>query len=475
MNRLMKSFISDNFLLENEFSQELYHSYAKTVPIIDYHNHLPVGEIADNREFENMTRLWLEGDHYKWRAMRSLGLEEKYITGSASDEEKFEKWAYTVPYTMRNPLYHWSHLELKRYFDIDQSLNERTAADIYKQCNSLLGSKDFFAQGLLKQMNVELLCTSDDPLDDLKEHQILARSDFGTSVLPTFRPDRFIDIEKAEFKNCIDQLAELTNTKIDDLDSLVASLRNRVSYFHDCGCRLADHGLPYAYAHPFSRAEVDGIIKKRLLNNRIDKEEELKFKSALLFYMGIIYAEFGWTSQLHLGPIRDTNKAMLDRIGINAGVDSIGDFPQAEHLANFLNHLNENDGLPKTIIYNSNPADNDIFATMTSNFSEEGIKTKVQFGAAWWFLDQMDGIENQIKSISNMGLLSCSVGMVTDSRSFVSFPRHEYYRRVLCGVFGNDIKKGLLPADLDWIGGLIKDICYRNAKEFFHFPEKKTP
>jgi len=466
----MKNFIDNNFLLETEFAQELYHEYAKDLPIIDYHNHLPPNEIAANRSFENMTKLWLEGDHYKWRAMRGLGIAEKYITGDSSDEEKFDKWASTVPYTLRNPLYHWSHLELQRYFGIEEILNPTTSSAIYNQCNELLKKPEFSTQGLLKSMNVEVICTTDDPLDDLSHHQKISNSEFETRVLPTFRPDRIIDIDKKDFVDYMENLSKITAIKIFNLESLLTAAKSRVDYFHENGCRLSDHGLPHAYGYDFDEKEADTILKNRLAEKTITEEEILKFKSAILFYLGTFYAEKKWTMQLHLGPLRDTNKTLLEKIGINAGVDSIGDFQHAIHLANFLNRLNEKGSLPKTILYNSNPADNEVFATMAGNFSEDGIKGKVQFGAAWWFLDQKEGITKQINSLSNMGLLSSSLGMLTDSRSFLSFPRHEYYRRILCNIFGNDIKNGELPNDIKWIGKIVQDICYNNAKDYFNFP-----
>ncbi|HMC02256.1 MAG TPA: glucuronate isomerase [Flavobacteriaceae bacterium] len=469
----MKNFIDDNFLLGTKYAQELYHDYAKNQPIIDYHNHLPSTEIANNRKFENLTKLWLDGDHYKWRAMRNLGIEEKFITGKSSYKEKFDKWAYTIPYTMRNPLYHWSHLELKRYFEIDESLNPESANKIYNLCNEKLNSPEFSSQGLLEKMNVEVICTTDDPLDDLTNHKKILNSASSIQVFPTFRPDSIINLEKIDFVDYINTLSKISKIDISDFESLLEAIKTRINYFHDYGCRLSDHGLPYAYGEDFTRKEIDLIFEKRITEKNISITEKLKFKSAILYYLGNFYAEKGWTMQLHLGPIRDTNKALLAKIGINAGVDSIGDFLQAEQLAKLLNRLNDKGRLPKTILYNSNPSDNDVFATMAGNFGEDGIKGKVQFGAAWWFLDQKEGIMNQINSLSNMGLLSSSLGMLTDSRSFLSFPRHEYYRRVLCNLFGNDIKNGELPNDIAWIGKLVSDICYNNAKSYFGFPKLK--
>ncbi len=466
----MKKFINDNFLLETDFAVELYHNYAKPQPIIDYHNHLLTNEIASNKSFDNMTEIWLKGDHYKWRAMRAFGIPEKHITGNSSNFEKFDKWAEVLPYTMRNPLFHWSQLELKRYFDVDEYLNPKTASAIYEHCNNLLQTPEYSTQGLLKRANAEILCSTDDPLSDLSHHQKIANSDFDIQVLPTFRPDGIINIEKSNFVDYINKLSKVTDINITDLTSLLEATKSRIDYFHKNGCRLSDHGLSHAYADKFTQKEINTILENRLANNNISATDIAKFKSAILFYLGKFYAEKDWTMQLHLGALRDANKGLLRKIGADVGVDSIGDYQQAEVLANFLNKLNENESLPKTILYNLNPGDNDVFATMAGNFSEDGIKGKIQYGAAWWFMDQKDGIKKQIDSHSNMGLISCSLGMLTDSRSFLSFPRHEYYRRILCNIFGNDIKNGDLPNDIKWIGKIIEDICYHNAKEYFNFP-----
>lgn len=466
----MKKFIHEDFLLETDYARELYHDYAKNQPIIDYHCHLPPNELAEDKKFENITKLWIEGDHYKWRAMRALGIPERFITGKATDEEKFYKWAQTVPYTLRNPLYHWTHLELSRYFGIDELLTSESASEIYEQCNSELKKPNFSARSLITRMNVEVVCTTDDPLDDLSHHIKLSESDCPVNVLPTFRPDGLIDIEKVDFTDYLSTLSKITGVTITDLESLGEATKKRIDYFHENGCRLSDHGLPHAYGYDYTEAEINKILSNRFEEKSISQKEILQYKSAVLHLLGQLYAEKNWVMQLHLGPIRDTNKAILTKIGINAGVDSIGDYPQAEQLASFLNRLNNSGSLPKTILYNSNPSDNEVFATMAGNFTGEDIKSKVQFGAAWWFLDQKDGIKDQLDAVSNMGLLSCSLGMLTDSRSFLSFPRHEYYRRVLCNMLGNDIKAGLMPADMKWIGKIVQDITYNNAKEFFQFP-----
>ncbi|PCJ98242.1 MAG: glucuronate isomerase [Flavobacteriaceae bacterium] len=467
----IKSIINSDFLLNNKYVKMLYHDFAKNQPIIDYHCHLPPDELANDRTFENMTNLWIDGDHYKWRAMRSLGVEEKYITGKSSDKDKFDKWAYTVPYTLRNPLFHWTHLELKRYFNVDVNFSPDTASEIYNHCNTLLQQPDYSARELVRKMNVKVVCTTDDPIDDLSHHIKLKKSDYQVQVLPTFRPDNLINIDKIDFTDYLDTLSKICGVKIIDLESLKEAIKSRVDYFQEHGCKVSDHGLPHAYAVDYSEKEVNLILKNRLKENPVSKDDTLKYKSAILFYLATLYDEKNWVMQLHLGPIRDTNKALLEKIGINAGVDSIGDYQQAEQLASFLNKLNNNGSLPKTVLYNSNPADNETFATMAGNFSGEHIKCKVQYGASWWFLDQKDGITKQIDALSNIGLLSCALGMLTDSRSFLSFPRHEYYRRVLCNILGNDMKNGELPNDINWIGKLVQDVCYTNASEYFGFPD----
>ncbi|MTI39383.1 glucuronate isomerase [Fulvivirga lutimaris] len=469
----MNGFIGEDFLLESNFARELYHDFASDLPILDYHCHLPPSEIACNRQFNTITELWIEGDHYKWRAMRQLGIDENLITGAASDYQKFEAWSKTVPYALRNPLYHWTHLELKRYFYIDETLNGDTASAIYEEVNKKLAKPEFFARGLVDKMNVELICSTDDPLDDLSAHKQMSNMTDSFQLLPTFRPDRAIHIDQDGFIDYLSSLSNLCDVDIKDWDSLKEALSQRMDFFHEAGCRLADHGLNHAYGENFEDVEINKILIQRLSKGSLSANEILKYKSAVLCFLGESYAQRNWTMQLHLGPIRNANKALLKTLGIDAGVDSIGDFRQADQLAAFLNRLNEKDLLPKTVLYNSNPADNEVFATMAGNFSETGVKGKVQFGAAWWFLDQKSGIEKQIDSLSNLGMLSTSIGMLTDSRSFLSFPRHEYYRRILCNTLGNDIKSGLLPNDTKWIGKVVQDICYYNAKDFFKFSNPK--
>ncbi|PKD19707.1 glucuronate isomerase [Salegentibacter salinarum] len=467
----MTNFIEEDFLLKNRYSKELYERYAKDMPIIDYHCHLPVKDIAEDRQFKNLTEIWIAGDHYKWRAMRALGIEEKYITGNSSDEEKFQKWAETVPYTMRNPLYHWTHLELQRYFGITDLLNEKNAKKIYNQCNSLLATQAYSTRNLLKKMNVKVVCTTDDPADDLRHHKKIAEDRFEVKVLPTFRPDALLNIESDGFSAYLDKIGNQTQVDIKDFDSLVKAVADRIEYFHQHGCRLSDHGLERMLAEDFSKEEIDNLLGKKLSGDNLTTEESEKYQSALLLKLGSLYAEKNWTMQLHLGPVRDTNSKLLNQIGKDAGVDSIGDLNQAKPLAKFLDTLNKNEDLPKTILYNVNPSDNEVMATMAGNFVSDSPKGKIQHGSAWWFLDQKDGMEKQLNSLSNMGLISCFVGMLTDSRSFLSVPRHEYFRRVLCNLFGKDIENKELPEDMEWIGKIIQDICYYNAESYFQFPE----
>ena len=467
----MTNFIEEDFLLENSFAKELYERYAKDMPIIDYHCHLPVQDIAEDRQFKNLTEIWIAGDHYKWRAMRALGIEEKYITGNSSDEEKFQKWAETIPYTMRNPLYHWTHLELQRYFGITDLLTDKNAKKIYNQCNSLLATQAYSTRNLLKKMNVKVVCTTDDPADDLKHHKKIAEDGFEVKVFPTFRPDGLLNIENDDFAAYLKRIGNQTKIDIKDFDSLVKAVTSRIDYFHQHGCRLSDHGLERMLAKDFSKSEIDNLLKKKLSGENLTAKESEKYQSALLLKLGSLNADKNWTVQLHLGPVRDTNSKLLNQIGKDAGVDSIGDLNQAKPLAKFLDTLNKNENLPKTILYNVNPSDNEVMATMAGNFMSDSRKGKIQHGSAWWFLDQKEGMEKQLNSLSNMGLISCFVGMLTDSRSFLSVPRHEYFRRVLCNLFGKDIENKELPEDIEWIGKIIQDICYYNAESYFEFPE----
>lgn len=462
-------FIHGDFLLENSYAEELYHEYASKMPIIDYHNHLPPQEIAENKIFDTITGIWIDGDHYKWRAMRTLGIAEKYITGSASNQDKFQKWASTVPYTMRNPLYHWTHMELDRYFGIPDLLNAENADRIYNETSEKLRTEAFSCQNLLTKMNVESMCTTDDPIDSLEHHQKLAKSEFKTKVSMAFRPDKAIFIGSDSYLDYVNKLAGVSDLTINSYDTLCDALRNRIAYFHTNGCRICDHGFEHMYAEYFTEAEVKAIFKKKYDGLYLSKEEVLKFQSALLQFLSETYHEFGWVQQFHLGALRNNNSRMLRKLGPDTGWDSIGDFQQASSLSKFLNTMDSKNKLTKTIIYNNNPIDNEMMAAMIGNFNDGSLKGKVQFGSGWWFMDQKEGMIDQMNALSNIGLLSCFIGMLTDSRSFLSFPRHEYFRRILCNLFGKDIQNGELPNDMEWIGKLIQDICYNNAKEYFDF------
>ena len=464
-----KTFITDNFLLENKYAEELYHQYAKNQPIIDYHNHLPPAQIEADTQFENISRVWLNGDHYKWRAMRTLGVNEKYITGDASDQEKFEAWGKTVPHTLRNPLYHWTHLELKRYFGIDELLNENNASTIYKNVNAQLQQQENSCRGLLKQMNVETLCTTEDPTDDLKHHQSIKQQNIGIKVSTAFRPDKSILIDAEGYTDYLQELGKVAEVDIQSFQDLKDALQKRIEYFDENGCKLCDHGLSSLSYIEFTEAEINAIFKNKLSGKEISATDAEKFKTAILLFLSETYHQFGWVQQFHLGALRNNNKRMLAQLGPDTGWDSIGDYSQAEKLSRFLNTLDGKDKLTKTILYNLNPADNEVFATMIGNFNDGSVKGKVQWGSGWWFLDQKDGMEKQMNALSNMGLISCFIGMLTDSRSFLSFPRHEYFRRVLCNLFGKEMACGELPQDMDLVGSTISNICYGNAKDYFNF------
>lgn len=462
-------FLNENFLLENRTAEILYHEYAAKQPIIDYHNHLPPDELAGDKQFDNITAVWLNGDHYKWRAMRTMGIAERFITGDATDFEKFQKWAEVVPFTIRNPLFQWTHLELKRYFGINDLLTPNSAESIYQQCGELLNTQAYSTRNLLRKMNVETVCSTDDPVDDLRYHQQVKKEGMDIQLLPAFRPDKAILIEKESFQKYIHQLGEVTGTEIVSFADLLNALKSRADYFHENGCRLSDHGLEQVYAEDFSDKDVDTIFKKRLQVGFVTNEEARKFMSAMLYHLGCMYAEKGWVQQFHLGALRNNSARMLRQLGPDTGFDSIGDWEQAAALAKFLNRLDTEDKLAKTILYNLNPRDNEVMATMIGNFNDGSTRGKMQFGSAWWFLDQKDGMEKQINALSNMGLLSCFIGMLTDSRSFLSFPRHEYFRRLLCNLIGRDVHNGELPNDTKWLGSIVEDICYQNAKGYFGF------
>lgn len=470
-NSVQKTFISEDFLLRSETARILYHDYAAKMPIIDYHCHLPPDQIAEDRQFENLTQIWLYGDHYKWRAMRANGIDERYCTGAASDLEKFEQWAATVPYTMRNPLYHWTHLELQRYFDIDILLNAESAREIYDECAAKLVQPDFSVKSLLEKMNVRVVCTTDDPADSLTFHQQIAASGFGTKVYPTFRPDKAMLLIDAptEFIAYTQRLADSAGAgSVKTYDDLLQLIQARHDFFASMGCRLSDHGLetiPAHYDEKLARQAFAEAIEGRLPS----EASRSAFKSVLLVEMAKMDHAKGWAQQFHLGALRNNNSRMLRDLGPDTGWDSIGDYSQALGLSHFLNRLDSTDQLAKTILYNLNPSDNEVFATMTGNYNDGKIAGKMQFGSGWWFLDQKDGMERQMNALSNMGLLSRFVGMLTDSRSFLSYPRHEYFRRILCNLIGNDVEQGELPQDIPWLGKLVEDISYYNARSYFGF------
>ena len=466
----MKTFLDDNFLLNSKTAETLYHQFSKNLPIIDYHNHLIPEQIVNDTQFENITQVWLQGDHYKWRAMRANGVNEKYITGDASDKDKFLKWAETVPYTLRNPLFHWTHLELQRYFGITDLLSPKTAEKIYEETAAKLAEPAYSVRGLLKMMNVEVVCTTDDPIDSLNFHQQFAKEQESFKMLPAFRPDKAMNSDDVQALNAyIDQVEAVTNTSINSFSAYLDALKARHDFFAANGCSVSDHGLEQIYAEDYTDQEIAAIFEKIRSNQTLTYSENLQFKSAMLVQFAEWDHEKGWVQQYHLGALRNNNARMLRINGPDTGWDSIGDFSQARALSKFLNRLDNEDKLTKTILYNLNPADNELIATMIGNFNDGSIKGKIQFGSAWWFLDQKDGMTKKINALSNMGLLSRLVGMLTDSRSFLSFPRHEYFRRLVCDIFGEDVEKGELPNDVEWIGKIVGDISYHNAKEYFNF------
>jgi glucuronate isomerase len=467
--------IHEDFLLQTRTARRLYHQYAEAEPILDYHNHLPPRDIADNRQFKNLFEIWLEGDHYKWRAMRANGIEERYCTGSAEPFAKFQAWAATVPHTLRNPLYHWTHLELKRYFDIDELLDEGSAARIWKKANAQLAASELTTQGILRKFNVSALCTTDDPTDDLKHHQTIAASGIGTSVFPAFRPDKAIGVHQpVQFNEWVKKLETAAGADIADSSDFLDALRSRHDYFHSQGCRLSDHGMNHCFADVCPEKTAAAIFAAARRGKAASPEQHAQFGSFMMLFFGHLDAEKAWTKQLHLGALRSNNTRLLRQLGPDTGFDSIGDFPQAEALAGYLDALDRENALPRTIIYNNNPADNYLFASMIGNFQDGTIPGKIQFGSGWWFLDQKEAMEWQINALSNIGLLSRFVGMITDSRSFMSYPRHEYFRRVLCNLIGKDVENGEIPDDDALIGPMIRNICYANAKQYLRLPTSDT-
>ncbi|MGA2102232.1 MAG: glucuronate isomerase [Candidatus Sulfotelmatobacter sp.] len=467
----MNAFLDGDFLLSNEVARRLYGEYAAPQPIVDYHCHLPPKDLAENRRFADLFEIWLEGDHYKWRAMRANGVPEKYITGAASPYEKFLAWARTVPYTLRNPLYHWTHLELQRYFGISDLLDENSAPKIWESANATLAG--LTVHEILKKFRVEVVCTTDDPTDNLRHHQAIAKSSLPTRVFPAFRPDKAFAVGQADFASWTGKLGTAANVDIWDLNAFLDALRKRHDDFHSLGCRISDHGLDYCFATPCSDQTAAVIFLKAHQGKSITDEERTQFASFLMLFFARLDAEKGWTKQLHLGARRNVNSAAQRRNGPDTGYDTVGDFPQIGPLSAYLDLLSRENALPRMILYNVNPADTFSFATLTGCFQDGGQPGKIQYGSAWWFLDQKEGIGAQINALSNVGLLSRFVGMVTDSRSFMSYPRHEYFRRVLCDIVGRDVAHGELPNDDRLLGRLIQDVCYRNAREYLHLPSSK--
>jgi glucuronate isomerase len=465
-------FITDDFLLQTKSAVRLYHEHAAGMPIIDYHCHLPPAQVAENHRFENLTQIWLAGDHYKWRAMRANGVPERFCTGEATDREKFQKWAETVPKTLRNPLYHWTHLELKRPFGIsDRLLGPDTAQSVWDDCRRLLAQDRFSCRGIMEQMNVVLVCTTDDPADRLEHHAAIAADrSFRIKVLPTWRPDRGIAVESpAAFNAWLDRLSAASDVEIHDLDAYREALARRHDFFHRMGCRVSDHGLDTLYAETYTEGEIRAIFRKLRDGREPAADEVLKFKSAMLWEFAVMDHARGWTQQFHIGAMRSTNTRRLRELGPDTGFDSIGDWPVAHSLSRFLDRLDGEDRLARTILYHLNPAQNDVLATMIGNFQDGRTPGKIQLGSGWWFLDQRDGMLKQLESLSNMGLLSRFVGMLTDSRSLLSYTRHEYFRRILCDLLGGEIERGLLPNDLGLVGAMVEDICYYNAERYFGF------
>ncbi|WP_347840566.1 glucuronate isomerase [uncultured Draconibacterium sp.] len=466
----MKQFMDKDFLLQSNVAKELYHEHAAKMPIFDYHCHINPKEIAEDKQYNNLTEIWLYGDHYKWRGMRTNGVDERYCTGDASDWEKFEKWAETVPHTLRNPLFHWTHLELKKFFGIDKVLSPATAKEIWEECNAKLQTPEYSCRGIIKMANVHTICTTDDPVDSLEYHRAIKADGFETAVLPAWRPDKAMAVENAaSYNDYLKQLEEAANMNIGSFADLMDALDNRHEFFHQNGCRLSDHGLETVLAEDYTEAEIEKIFAKVRSGNELSKEEILKFQSCMLYEFGIMDHSRGWTQQFHLGALRNNNTRLFNKLGPDTGFDSIGDFEVARPLSKLLNRLDLEDKLSKTILYNLNPRDNELIATMIGNYQDGSVPGKMQFGSGWWFLDQKDGMEKQMQALSNLGLLSRFVGMLTDSRSFLSYTRHEYFRRTLCNLLGNDVENGEIPYNKELLGNMVENISFNNAKAYFNF------
>lgn len=464
----MKKFMDENFLLSNSESERLYHEYSKNMPIIDYHCHINPKEILEDKKFENITQVWLYGDHYKWRQMRTFGIDEKYITGDGSDYEKFLAWAKTISFAIGNPLYHWTHLELKRFFGVDEVLNEKTAPAIWEKVNKQLSSDEFTVRELIKKSNVKVICTTDDPIDSLEYHIALSEDkSFDVKVLPTFRPDKALGINKETFKEWFNKLEEVVGFSITNFAEYLEALKKRVEFFHKVGCRISDNALDFVPVGNATIEEASYIFAKVLKNGKVSFEEENRFRVFVLKYLGKLYYDLNWAMQLHMNCVRDNNSVMFNKLGPDTGFDSLNDTEVAIPLSKLLDSLNKENALPKTIIYSLNPNDNPTIGTLLGCFQGDNIKGKIQFGSAWWFNDHKIGMEDQIKSLANLGMLSTFVGMLTDSRSFLSYTRHEYFRRILCNVIGEWIENGELPDDIEHLGQIVSDISYNNAKNYF--------
>lgn len=466
----MKAFMDKDFLLETETAKQLFHNYAEVTPILDYHCHINPREIAEDRKFDNITQVWLGGDHYKWRQMRSNGVDEKYITGDATDREKFQKWAETLEKAIGNPLYHWSHLELQRYFGYHGALSGKTAEEVWNLCNEALQKDDMSVKNIIRRSGVTLICTTDDPIDTLEWHEKLAADDsFEVQVLPAWRPDKAMNLEKPDYLDYLKKLSDVSGVEIKTFADLIKALENRMDYFAAHGCSVSDHGLEYVMYAPASEAEIESLFAKRLQGGKIEEGEELKFKTAFMLAMGKLYHKKNWVMQLHYGAKRDNNQLIYKKLGPDTGVDCINNYAPSSQLADFLNALGEEDKLPKTIIYSLNPNDNAAIGTILGCFQNADTVGKVQQGSAWWFNDHKQGMTDQMISLANLGLLGNFLGMLTDSRSFLSYTRHEYFRRILCNLIGNWVENGEYPNDEQALGGLIKDISYRNAVRYFGF------